>query len=238
MESYDIHEEPIGETYECLIAWLLDRAEAFELDNPQPIVRELRQAGVEPVRGLLNPDSRASSVAPRYRFCAGHNAGPVLARAERLYSVENLGFFRDAVGSKPLLETISHEKDGWLVLADREREDLQRAIPGLQLAKPQPLPAHWEVKATISARVPDEPAGRQVAREIRAFVSAGSAQLLRSVFIGDPDQLERGRCVLDVEAAGTRAAVRRLELQIITAVTAAGGRFDETNVWDTRAPGA
>jgi hypothetical protein len=69
-------------------------------------------------------------------------------------------------------ETISHEKDAWLVLENDEGQDLRRAIPELVLEKERPLQADWEVKATISTEVPDEHTGRRVGREIRALASA------------------------------------------------------------------
>jgi hypothetical protein len=239
VEEYEISEEPTGQTYERLLDWLFASAEKFEIENRQPTVSQLGQAGIRPDLSLLvDHASRASytSRAKRLRFRADQAARTVLAEANGLYSVGDVEFFRDADCSERLLATIAHEKDAWLVLSDGQLRDLQRAIPELQLDRQRPLPAKWEIKVTISASLPDEQTGRHVGREIRALVNASSAEFLRSVFVSGPDEFEGGICKVDVEVVGTRAALLRLEEQIVAAVEAAGGRLGETDVWETREP--
>jgi hypothetical protein len=67
----------------------------------------------------------------------------------------------NAACSERLLWTTSHE-EAWIELADDELQDLQAAVPELQVGREPPRGADWEIKATITAHVPDEQSGRRV----------------------------------------------------------------------------
>lgn len=143
-ETYDLLEEPTGETYRqllhhsegyCDVILLVMRHEPVELSACQ-VVERLRPFLINESEECEWPGTRTVDSATIYRFALSAESITIVSEvASRLYSwvhpnlPEDLCFIRP--DGEPWLVTIAHEQDAYLNLTRQEMEDLAAMVPSL-----------------------------------------------------------------------------------------------------------
>ena len=146
---FNIIEEPIGKIYSKLLNQSLQYCDAFlfvvrpsmpQSESLKKIIEDLQSHIVNKEDKSEWPGTKLiNNTATIYKFKLNHETVDFLtSKTHNLYSwlqpdlPEDLCLLR--ADKNPWLVTISHEKDGYLLLSMQEKENLVKAIPGLALA--------------------------------------------------------------------------------------------------------
>lgn len=149
-DTYDLTEEPVGDTYRGLVRAAAQYCTAFGLVHQ----RRERTAEVDRVLRTLAPhliDVKQGSSWPGSEVSAGYTAEvftyrlvdatveALVTMVDRLYGWEQMDRPEDLHFLRPdgtvWLGTTAHENDGWIVLSADEYIELQHRLPKLRLQR-------------------------------------------------------------------------------------------------------